>query len=151
MTFGNNGAGPVGVPPVGPSPNAGQMIGTGGGTYPPLYNASFESVLAAVSRGEVSLNTVVGSGSQFGGNNANAQQGNPTLLQAISQGLGQNGTNGLNGGPGGGTVNSSYSSVQTAPGSFNDTNPGGTQSIDATQMMANDDASLSSPLQYGGN
>src|SRR3981189_3557008 len=91
MTWGINGAGPVGVPPVGPNPNAGQMVGTGGGTYPPLFQASFESVMAAVSRGEVSLNTVVANGSQFGGNNANAPQGNPTLLQAMSQGLGQNG------------------------------------------------------------
>jgi hypothetical protein len=107
--------------------------------------------MAAVSRGEVSLNTVVASGNQFGGNSAAAPQGNPTLLQAMSQGLGQNGTNGLNGGPGGGTVNASYSSVQTITGAFSDTSPGGTQTIDATQMMVNDDVALSSPIQYGGN
>lgn len=151
MTWGNNGAGPVGVPPVGPNPNAGQVIGSGGAQYPPLYNASFESVLAAVSRGEVSLNTVVASGSQFGGNNANAQAGNPTLLQAISQGNGQNGTNGLNGNPaGGGTVNSSYGSSNLAPGTF-DNGVDSTATIDPKQMMNDATVKLTSPLQYGGN
>src|SRR5271170_4997525 len=114
MTWGNNGAGPVGVPPVGPNSPGGQMVGTGGGEYPPLYQASFESVMAAVSRGEVSLNQVVASGSQFGGNNPAAQAGNPTLMQAISQGMPQNGTNGINGvAAGGGTVNASYASFNT--------------------------------------
>lgn len=156
MTWGNNGAGPVGVPPVGPNAPAGQIIGSGGAQYPPLYNASFESVMAAVSRGEVSLNTVVANGSQFGGLNngpagSNISAGNPTLLQAISQGNGQNGTNGLNGtAAGGGTVNSSYASVNNAPGTFD----GGTDStatIDPRAMMNNTGVALTSPLQYGGN
>ncbi len=152
MTFGNNGAGPVGVPPVGPSPLAGQMVGTGGATYPPLYQASFESVMAAVSRGEVSLNQVVGAGGQFGGNNNAALQGNPTLMQAISQGAGQNGTNGLNGnGAGGGTVNSSYGSVNTAPGTFGVSSQ--TQVVNPKLPMSDPGvtAALASPIQYGGN
>lgn len=156
MTWGINGAGPVGVPPVGPNPNAGQMVGTGGGTYPPLFQASFESVMAAVSRGEVSLNTVVANGSQFGGLNngpagSNISAGNPTLLQAISQGNGQNGTNGLNGNPaGGGTVNSSYGSTNLAPGTF-DNGFDSTATIDPKQVMNDASVKLTSPLQYGGN
>ena len=158
MTWGNNGAGPVGVPPVGPNGPAGQVIGSGGATYPPLYQTSFESVLAAVSRGEISLNTVVANGSQFGGLNngpagSNISAGNPTLLQAISQGNQQNGTNGLNGiGAGGGTVNSSCASENNTPGSFdNGTSFGGTATIDPKQVMNSGGVQLSNPLQYGGN
>lgn len=151
MTWGNNNAGPVGVPPTGPNVPAGQMVGTGGGTATPLYLASFESVMAAVSRGEVSLNQIVASGSQFGGNNPNAPQGNPTLLQAISQGNGQNGTNGLNGvGAGGGTVNSSYASFNTAPGTF-DAGFDSTATIDPRAVMSAPAVQLASPIQYGGN
>src|SRR6202790_653204 len=143
MTWGNNGAAsgaqptagqPTGVQPFAPGV-VGQPPGQAGATLPPVFNSGFESVMEAVSRGEISLNTVIAQGSRSGGSSAAAPQGNPTLLQAISQGIGQNGTNGLNGGPGGGTVNSSYSSVQTAPGAFSDTSPGGTQVIDATQVM----------------
>lgn len=151
MTWGNNNAGPVGVPPTGPNVPAGQMIGTGGGTATPIYQASFESVLAAVSRGEVSLNQIVASGSQFGGNNPNAQAGNPTLMQAISQGNGQNGTNGLNGNPaGGGTVNLSYGSTGLAPGTF-DSGFDSTATIDPKQVMNSPSVQLVSPIQYGGN
>lgn len=156
MTWGNNGAGPVGVPPVGPNPNAGQMVGTGGGEYPPLYLASYESVLAAVSRGEVSLNQVVAAGSQFGGLNngpagSNISAGNPTLMQAISQGLPQNGTNGINGvAAGGGTVNASYASFNTAPGTF-DSGFDSTATIDPKQVMNSPGVQLVSPIQYGGN
>lgn len=155
MTWGNNGAGPVGVPPVGPNSLAGQVIGSGGAQYPPLYLASFESVMAAVSRGEVSLNQIVAAGSQFGGLNngpsgSNISAGNPTLLQAISQGLPQNGTNGLNGvGAGGGTVNASYASFNTAPGTF-DNGFDSTASIDPRQVMSNSTVQLASPIQYGG-
>jgi hypothetical protein len=150
MTWGNNNAGPVGVPPVGPNPLAGQIIGSGGGTPTPIYAPSFESVLAAVSRGEVSLNQIVANNSQFGGNNANAQAGNPTLLQAISQGNPQNGTNGINGvGAGGGTVNSSYASFNTAPGTF-DNGFDSTATIDPRQVMNNSGVQLVSPIQYGG-
>jgi len=156
MTWGNNGAGPVGVPPVGPNGPAGQVIGSGGATYPPLYLASFESVLAAVSRGEISLNTVVANGSQFGGLNngpagSNISAGNPTLMQAISQGLPQNGTNGINGiGAGGGTVNTSYASFNSAPGTF-DSGFDSTATIDPKQVMNNAGVQLVSPIQYGGN
>jgi hypothetical protein len=143
MTWGNNNAGPVGVPPLGPNPNAGQMVGTGGGVATPLYLASFESVMAAVSRGEVSLNMQVPPGSQFGGNNAAAPQGNPTLMQAISQGNGQNGTNGLNGvGASGGTVNSGYASCNTAPGTF-DAGFDSTATIDPKQPLTSSGANAS--------
>ena len=153
MTWGLNGAGPTGVSPVGPNPNAGQIVGSGGGTYPPFYPAGFESVMAAVSRGEISLNLVVANNSQFGGNNANAQAGNPTLMQAISQGLPQNGTNGLNGvAAGGGTVNSSSASCNNQPGSFdNGSSFGGTQTIDAKLMTNQGPVQVSNPIQYGGN
>jgi hypothetical protein len=138
MTFGLNGAGPVGVPPVGP--NVGQVPGTGGGKYPPLFDVSFESLMAAASRGEVSLNMQVPSGSQFGGNSVANPQGNPTLLQAMSQGLSQNGTNGLNGkGAGGGTVNSSFASCNTAPGTF-DSGFDSTATIDPKQMVVGSNA-----------
>ncbi len=154
MTWGNNNAvGPTGVPPTGPNSPGGQMVNTGGGTATPLYQASFESVMAAVSRGEVSLNQVIASGNQFGGNSAAAPQGNPTLLQAISQGMPQNGTNGLNGNAaGGGTVNSSYGSVNLAPGTFGPS--GQTNTVNPKLMMSDAVgvvAALASPIQYGGN
>lgn len=133
MTWGINNAGPVGVPPTGPSPNAGQMVGTGGGTPTPVFSPSFESILAAVSRGEIPLNVQVPAGNQFGGiGNAN---GNPTLLQAISQGGQINGTNGLNGvAAGGGTVNSSYASANTVGGTF-DAGFDSTASVDPKAMV----------------
>lgn len=136
MTWGINNAGPVGVQPFAPGV-VGQPPGQAGANLPPFFNGSFESVMAAVSRGELPLNVQVPAGNQFGGvGNAN---GNPTLLQAISQGLGQNGTNGLNGKPGsGGTVNSGFDSLNTAPGTFdNGTSMGGTMTVDAKQMVAN--------------
>lgn len=152
MTWGNNGAGPTGVQPFAPG-QVGQPPGQAGAQLPSFYNAGFESVLAAVSRGEVSLNQIVANNSQFGGNGASIQAsaGNPTLLQAISQGLPQNGTNGINGvAAGGGTVNSSYASCNTAPGTFD----GGTDStatIDPKQVMNNAGVQMLSPIQYGGN
>jgi hypothetical protein len=150
MSWGNNGAGPTGVAPLGPNPLAGQIVGSGGGTATPIYAANFESVMAAVSRGEVSLNQLVASGSQFGGNNPAAQQGNPTLLQGFSQGQGQNGTNGLNGiGAGGGTVNSSIASVNSVPGGFGVS--GQTNTINPKLPMSDPGVALASPIQYGGN
>lgn len=129
----------------------GQPPGQAGAQLPPFYNAGFESVFAAISRGEVSLNQIVANNNQFGGNGAatQASAGNPTLLQAISQGNGQNGTNGLNGGPGGGTVNSSYSSVNTAPGTFGPS--GQTNTINPKLPMSDPGVALLSPIQYGGN
>ena len=153
MTWGNNNAGPVGVPPTGPNPLAGQMVATGGGTATPHYSPSFESVMAAVSRGEVSLNQIVQAGNQFGGvaGQAGSQAGNPTLLQAFSQGQPQNGTNGLNGvAAGGGTVNASFASFNTAPGTF-DSGFDSTATIDPKQVMSNTTGvALVSPIQYGG-
>ena len=109
--------------------------------------------MAAVSRGELSLNQVVGNNSYFGGNAANIQaaQGNPTLLQAISQGPSQNGTNGLNGiGAGGGTVNASFASNNSSPGTF-DNGFDSTAVIDPKQVVNSPGVSLLSPAQYGGN
>jgi hypothetical protein len=98
--------------------------------------------MAAVSSGRLSLNTIVATGNQFGGNSAAAPQGNPTLLQAISQGNGQNGTNGLNGNAaGGGTVNTSYGSVNTAPGK----NEQSGQSGDAPMGKEDGDKFVTSP------
>jgi len=151
MTWGNNGAGPMGVQPFAPG-QVGQPPGQGGATLPPLYNPSFESVMAAVSRGEISLNQIVANNSQFGGNGASIQAsaGNPTLMQAISQGLPQNGTNGLNGiGPGGGTVNASYASCNAAPGSLHSGGLDNTTTCDPRATVAA--TSLLSPIQYGGN
>jgi hypothetical protein len=160
MTWGNFGAAPGAQPaaiqPVGVQPFApgqvGQPPGQAGATLPQTYNSSFESVMAAVSRGEVSLNQVIGVGGSFTGNSAVAPQGNPTLMQAISQGPSQNGTNGLNGNAaGGGTVNGSYGSVNTAPGTF------GTSSqtnVVNPKLPMNDvgvTSALASPIQYGGN
>lgn len=153
MTWGNNGAGPTGVQPFAPG-QVGQPPGQGGATLPPLYNPSFESVMAAVSRGEVSLNQIVAAGNQFGGvaGQAGSQLGNPTLMQAISQGQPQNGTNGINGvSAGGGTVNASYASLNNAPGSFDGGDGGGTQTIDAKDYMGDSTVKLVSPIQYGGN
>ncbi len=161
MTWGNNGVGPVGVPPVGPNPNAGQVIGSGGGEYPPLYNASFESLMAAVSRGEISLNQVYAVAGLGGVGNAN---GNPTLLQAISQGVPQNGTNGIgvrsgpadgagNGGAAAAVVsgNGGLGSAVMAASGVTSTSFGGTQLADAKQMANAPAVALASPIQYGGN
>lgn len=134
MTWGFNGAGPTGVSPTT------TMVGQGGATYPPLFNASFESVMAAVSRGEVSLNMLIAAGNQYGGvGNAN---GNPTLLQALSQGVPQNGTNGL--GTGTGPVGNGTISSCTGNTTF-----GGTQTVDAKAMV--NVPAISNPIQYGGN
>lgn len=151
MTWGNNAAGPVGVPPVGPSNPAGQMVGTGGGEYPPLYSPSFESVMAAVSRGEVSLNQITAA-SIFSGNSAAAPQGNPTLLQAMSQGVQQNGTNGLGvrSGPAPATEGTAAINIGSAnPQAGANTDPGSTLVVDPRQVMSV--PAMASPIQYGGN
>lgn len=165
MTWGNNGAtpgaqpavGPTGAPifanqgtlaaPVGPGAVLGQAGAPPNGASP-FYQTSFESVMAAVSRGEVSLNMLVAAGNPFGGvGNAN---GNPTLMQAISQGLPQNGTNGLNGkAETGGTVNAGSAAVATGVPAGATTAFGGTQTVDAKQTM--NVPAISSPVQYGGS
>src|SRR5712672_2059910 len=135
MTWGINNAGPIGVQPFAPG-IVGQPPGQAGATLPPIFSPSFESIMAAVSRGEISLNVQVPAGNQFGGvaGPAGSQQGNPTLLQAISQGGQINGTNGLNGvGAGGGTVNSSFASNNTVGGTF-DAGFDGTATVDPKAM-----------------
>ena len=117
----------------------------------PFYNAGFESVLAAVSRGELPLNLRVAAGNQFGGvaSEAVGPAGNPTLLRAISQGLPQNGTNGLNGvGAGGGTVNASFASCNNSPGSFDVSPHDSTTTIDPKTMANATGQTFTN--QYGG-
>src|SRR6202041_1098830 len=118
----------AGSAPVG---QAGNPAPYGGPTY---FNSSFESIMAAVSRGEVSLNQVYAVAGLGGLGNAN---GNPTLMQAISQGGPQNATNGI-GAVSNGSGNSS-------------TNFGGAQLADPKQLVNAPAVALASPAQYGGN
>lgn len=169
MTWGNfgaaSGAQPVAIQPVGVQPFApgvvGQPPGQAGATLPPTYNSNFESLMAAVSRGEVSLNQVYAVAGLGGLGNAN---GNPTLMQAISQGVPQNGTNGIGvvSGPGIGAGNGGAApaqisgngglggAVMTASG-VSATNFGGAQLADPKQMVNAPAVALASPIQYGGN
>jgi hypothetical protein len=147
MTWGNNGAGPTGVQPFAPGV-VGQPPGQAGATLPPLYQASFESVMAAVSRGEVSLNQIVAAAQLGGIGNAN---GNPTLAQAMSQGVQQNGTNGLGvrSGPSPaneGTAAVGIGSQNTAAGAITDS--GSTLVVDPRQTM--NVPAMANPIQYGG-
>jgi hypothetical protein len=166
MSIGNLGATPGAQPAAGPTgapiwldtgPAAGSApVGQAGNPAPyggvTYFNSSFESVMAAVSRGEVSLNQVIGAGGYFGGNNTAALQGNPTLMQAISQGSPQNGTNGLNGNAaGGGTVNSSYGSANLAPGTFGQSSQTNIVNPKLPMSDVGVTGALVSPAQYGGN
>lgn len=162
MTWGNNGAGPLGVPPIGPPASVNSpMIGQQGNPYPPFYNAGFESLMAAVSRGEISLNQVYAVAGLGGVGNAN---GNPTLMQAISQGVPQNGTNGIGvqAGPAGGAGNGGAAATQIsgngglggavmAASGVSATNFGGAQLADPKQMVSAPAVAMASPIQYGGN
>lgn len=156
MSFGNNGAGPQGAPIFGNQGTAaagavpGQAGAPGNGATP-IYNAGFESVLAAVSRGELPLNMLFTAASGFAGNNAanQNQQGNPTLLQAIQQGVPQNGTNGLGvrSGPspvGEGTAAVGIGSTNVAAGAQTDSN--NTIIVDSRQMSN----AQTFANQYGG-
>jgi hypothetical protein len=161
LTWGNFGAAsgaqptspqPTGVQPFAPG-QVGQPPGQAGATLPATYNSGFESVMAAVSRGEVSLNQLAAANILGGVNNANNQAGNPTLLQAMSQGLGQNGTNGLGvrSGPapaGEGTAAINIGSSNPLAGA--NTDPGSTLPIDPRQVLTSPGAALASPIQYGG-
>ena len=99
ISFGGiNGAGPQGSAifgnqgPASAPVAAGAVLGQAGAPAngaTPFFNASFESVLAAMSRGEIPANLGVNGASGVG----NGVQ--VPLLQAISQGVPQNGTNGL--------------------------------------------------------
>jgi hypothetical protein len=169
MTFGNFGAAsgaqptagqPTLVQPFAPG-QIGQPPGQGGATLPQNFNSGFESLMAAVSRGEVSLNQVYAVAGLGGLGNAN---GNPTLMQAISQGVPQNATNGIGvvSGPGIGAGNGGTAAAQISgtgglgaaisTGSGNSsTNFGGSQLADPKQMVSAPAVALASPIQYGGN
>lgn len=168
MTWGNFGAAPGAQPPAQPTgvqPFApgvvGQPPGQAGATLPPVYNASFESLMAAVSRGEVSLNQVYAVAGLGGIGNAN---GNPTLMQAISQGVPQNGTNGIGvvSGPGigagnGGAApaqisgNGAFGGAVMAASGVSATAFGGAVLADSKQMENAPAVAMASPIQYGGN
>jgi hypothetical protein len=169
MTWGNFGAAPGAQPPaiqpVGVQPFApgqvGQPPGQGGATLPANYNASFESLMAAVSRGEVSLNQIYRVSGLGGIGNAN---GNPTLLQAMSQGVPQNGTNGIGvvSGPGIGagngpgipaviSGNGGLGSAVMAASGVSATNFGGAVIADGKQMESDPTVAMANPIQYGGN
>ncbi len=178
MTWGNLGAASGAQPAAGPTgapiwldtgPAAGSApVGQAGNPAPygsvTYFNSSFESLMAAVSRGEVSLNQVYAVAGLGGIGNAN---GNPTLMQAISQGVPQNATNGIGvvSGPGvgagynpavagGGTQISGTgglgAAVSTGSGNSS-TNFGGSQLADPKQMVNSAAVALASPAQYGGN
>lgn len=157
MTWGNFGAAsgaqppaqPTGVQPFAPGV-VGQPPGQAGATLPPVYNAGFESLMAAVSRGEVSLNQVYAVAGLGGIGNAN---GNPTLLQAISQGVPQNGTNGLgvSSGPKPGEGNGGLGGAVMAASGVSATAFGGAVLADSKQMENAPAVAMASPIQYGGN
>jgi len=169
MAFGNfgaaSGAQPVAGQPTLVQPFApgqiGQPPGQAGATLPQIFNSNFESIMAAVSRGEVSLNQVYAVAGLGGIGNAN---GNPTLMQALSQGVPQNATNGIGvvsgpgvgagGGPGVAAAVSGTGglggAVSNASGNSS-TNFGGAQLADPKQMVGAPAVALASPIQYGGN
>jgi hypothetical protein len=178
MAIGNLGAAPGAQPVAGPTganiwldqgPAAGSApVGQAGNPAPfggPTYfNNTAESIMAAVSRGEISLNQVYAVAGLGGLGNSN---GNPTLMQAISQGVPQNATNGIGvvSGPGvgacynpavagGGTQVSGTgglgAAVSTGSGNSS-TNFGGSQLADPKQMASEAKVALASPAQYGGN
>jgi hypothetical protein len=145
----------AGSAPVG---QAGNPAPYGSVTY---FNSNFESLMAAVSRGEISLNQYYAVAGLGGLGNAN---GNPTLMQAISQGVPQNGTNGIGvqAGPAGGagsggavatqiSGNGGLGSAVMAASGVSSTNFGGAQLADPKQMANAAAVALASPAQYGGN
>jgi hypothetical protein len=108
------------------------MIGAAGANYPPLYNASFESIYAAMCRGEIPANINMPAGSLGP---------NPTLLQAISQGQPQNGTNGIG-------VTSGYQPGVGAGFPVVGTSFGNPPIVDGKQMA--NVPTLANPIQYSG-
>jgi hypothetical protein len=178
MSFGNLGAvpgaqpaaGPLGAPifanqgPLAAPVAAGAVLGQAGANpngASAYFNASFESLMAAVSRGEISLNQVYAVAGLGGLGNAN---GNPTLMQAISQGVPQNGTNGIgvvsgygigagNGGAAAAQISGNGAlggAVMVASG-VSATTFGGAQLADAKQVASAPAVALASPANYGGN
>jgi len=175
MAIGNLGAASGAQPVAGPTganiwldtgPAAGSApVGQAGNPAPygsvTYFNSSFESLMAAVSRGEISLNQVYQVAGLGGIGNAN---GNPTLMQAISQGVPQNGTNGIGvvSGPGIGAGNGGAAPAQIsgngglggpvmAASGVSSTNFGGAQLADPKQLVNAPAVALASPAQYGGN
>jgi hypothetical protein len=175
MAIGNLGAAPGAQPAAGPTgapiwldtgPAAGSApVGQAGNPAPfgsvTYFNNTAESIMAAVSRGEISLNQVYAVAGLGGIGNAN---GNPTLMQAISQGVPQNATNGIGvvSGPGVGAGNGGAAPAQisgtgglgapVSTGSGNSsTNFGGSQLADPKQVVGAPAVALASPAQYGGN
>jgi hypothetical protein len=178
MAIGNLGAAPGAQPTSGPAnpggapiwlnqgPAAGSApVGQAGNPAPAgsvtYFNSSFESIMAAVSRGELSLNQYYAVAGLGGVGNAN---GNPTLLQAITQGVPQNGTNGIGvrSGPAGGAGNGGAAATQVegngglgsavmAASGVSSTNFGGAVLADNKQMANAPAVALANPAQYGGN
>jgi hypothetical protein len=107
----------------------------------PFFSTSFESIYAAMCRGEVPANLSVGA-SGLGGV-AGSPNTNISLLQAMSQGVPQNGTNGL------GVSSGPKPGEGNASAGLNGTAFGGSQIVDA-KAMANV-PTLSSPNAYLGN
>jgi hypothetical protein len=175
MAIGNLGAAPGAQPVAGPTganiwldqgPAAGSApVGQAGNPAPygsvTYFNSSFESLMAAVSAGKISLNQVYAVAGLGGLGNAN---GNPTLMQAISQGVPQNATNGIGvvSGPGIGAGNGGAAAAQisgtgglgaavSVASGNSSTNFGGSQLADPKQMANSAAVALASPAQYGGN
>lgn len=140
MSFGGiNGAGPQGAPifgnqgPASAPVAAGAVQGQAGAPAngaTPFFSTSFESVLAAMSRGEVPANLGV---------SAPALGAQVSLLQAISQGVPQNGTNGIG--------VSSGPAPGVGEGGESGTTFGGTQLQDSKQMSS----AISATNVYSGN
>jgi hypothetical protein len=175
MAIGNLGAAPGAQPVAGPTganiwldtgPAAGSApVGQAGNPAPygsvTYFNSSYESLMAAVSAGKISLNQLYAVAGLGGLGNAN---GNPTLMQAISQGVPQNATNGIgvvsgygvgagNGGATAAVVSGTGGlGAAASTGSGNSaTNFGGSQLADPKQMVNSTAVALASPAQYGGN
>lgn len=107
-------------------------------------------MLAAVSRGELPLNAAVAANSLGGA--ATSPNTNITLLQAMTQGIQQNGTNGLGvrSGPAPateGTAAVGIGSNNSAAGAITDS--GSTLVVDSRQMV--NVPGFSNPQQYVGN
>lgn len=138
MSFGYNSAGPTGAPIFGNQGTvaAGAVQGNAGAPAngaTPFFNASFESIMCAMSRGEIPANIAMP---------ANALGPAPTLLQSISQGVPQTGTNGIG-------VLSGYAANIGVLYPVIGTTFGNPPAVDGKQMASA--VPVSSPIQYGGN
>jgi hypothetical protein len=156
MSFGGiNGAGPQGAPVFGNqgAAAAGAVPGQAGAPAngaTPFFGTSIESIMAAVSRGEIPLNLAV-QVNQLGGV-ASSPNSNISLLQAIQQGQPQNGTNGLGvrSGPSPateGTAAVGIGSNNSAAGANTDNSS--TVPVDSRQMSVS--AAIAPLNQYVGN